>query len=59
MRHISIFQFDEQLISLLRVKDTPKGLDVINFVQQRGVWSSEDGSLQRALRSFITGNGVA
>ena len=59
IRHISILQFDEQLISLLRVQNTLKGLDITSFVQERGTWSSEDGSLQRALRIFITENGVA
>ena len=58
-RHISILQFDEQLFSLLRVTPSPKGLDVVTFAQKRGSWPREDGSLQRALRTFINENNTA
>jgi len=50
--HISIVQFDEHLISRLRVRKSSKGVDVIGFDQERGEWSAEDGTLEAALKEF-------
>ena len=50
--HISILQFDERLISRLRVRRSTRGVDVLAFDQERGAWSAEDGSLEAALDAF-------
>ncbi|NUM56529.1 MAG: pilus assembly protein PilM [Candidatus Hydrogenedentes bacterium] len=50
--HISILQFDERLIARLRVKRSPKGVDVVSYDTQSGTWSLADGSLAEAVRAF-------
>jgi len=57
-RHISILQFDVQAITLLRVRQHPKEVDVVAYEQTRGHWSVEDGSLERALRDFVDNHGI-
>lgn len=49
---ISILQFDERRISRLRVHRSAKGIDVLGFDQQSGEWSTENESLQKALKEF-------
>ena len=51
--NIAILQADEHLLSLLRVRATAKGVDVLSFAQERGDWSGEDGALAAALKSFL------
>lgn len=48
---ISILQFDEHIISLLRVQ-RGKAIAVQEFAVEYGPWSATDGSLASALRTF-------
>ena len=57
--HISILQFDERLISRLRVRRSTRGVDVLAFDQERGAWSLEDGSLEAALEAFAQSHALA
>jgi len=57
--HISILQFDERLISRLRVRRSTRGVDVLAFDQERGAWSIEDGSLEAALEAFVQSRALA
>ena len=57
--NISILQFDERLISRLRVRRSNKGVDIIAFDQERGEWPARDGSLAEALKSFAARHGLA
>ncbi len=50
--HISVLQFDERLITRLRVKRSPKGVDVVSCDVQSGAWSVADGTLVEAVRAF-------
>ncbi|MCX5759550.1 MAG: hypothetical protein NTU83_13810, partial [Candidatus Hydrogenedentes bacterium] len=50
--YISILQFDERGISRLRAHRSSKGVEVAAFDQERGEWSSRDGSLEAALQAF-------
>jgi len=50
--HISILQFDERVISRLRVRRGGKGVEVIGFDVERGAWSAREGTLETALREF-------
>ena len=50
--HISVLQFDERAIARLRVKRSPKGVDVVSYDVQSGAWSASDGSLTEAVRAF-------
>ena len=52
-RNISILQFDEQLISRLRVSSSTKGLEVLSHDVRRGFWPSTDDSLAKAVRDFV------
>lgn len=56
---ISVLQLDRRLLSLLRVRRSFKGLEVLSFVQERGDWSYEDGTFERALKRFAKAQGVA
>ncbi len=49
---ISILQFDEHVMTVLRARPSAQGIDILAFEQERGVWSFEDGSLESALRQF-------
>jgi hypothetical protein len=49
----SILQFDERVISLLRVRPSAKGIAVESYETEHGKWSSEDGSLRAALSAFV------
>ncbi len=51
--HISILQVDDRLISLLRVRRSSRGVDVIAMEQEAGEWSEQDGSLAEALKTFV------
>ena len=57
--HISILQFDERLLSLLRVRRSARGVDVLDAQVERGNWSASDGSLAAALKEFARRHGVA
>ncbi|MCC6490567.1 MAG: pilus assembly protein PilM [Candidatus Hydrogenedentes bacterium] len=50
--NISILQFDEQLISRLRVSSSSKALEVLAHDVRRGAWSATDDSLSKAMREF-------
>lgn len=50
--HISVLQFDERHIARLRVRRSPKGVDVVSYDVQSGAWSMADGSLAEAVRGF-------
>ncbi|MCC6698047.1 MAG: pilus assembly protein PilM [Candidatus Hydrogenedentes bacterium] len=50
--HISILQFDEQLISRLRVSTSAKGLEILKHDVRRGSWSATDEGLSSAVRDF-------
>lgn len=52
--HISIVQFDERLISWMRVARSNSGVHVLDTANLRGTWSVEDGSLSRALSAFAS-----
>jgi TRAP-type C4-dicarboxylate transport system permease small subunit len=52
--HISILQFDAHLLSCLRVRGDVRSLEILDYQQQRGAWSLEDGSLLAALQAFTT-----
>jgi len=52
--HISIVQFDERLISRLRVGRSSGKLEVTAFDQEHGEWSVQDGSLEAAVRGFVS-----
>jgi hypothetical protein len=56
---ISILQVDEHLIALLRVRRSPRGVDVAAWEQERGDWSQTDGSLGKALKEFAARHKVA
>ena len=56
---ISILQCDNQLISLLRVHPSSKGIEVLSFDTQRGAWSMEDASLEAALIAFAQKHALA
>lgn len=56
---ISVLQFNEGLISWLRVRRSPKGIEVDAYETNRGAWSVADGSLEAALRSFVADRGIA
>lgn len=51
--HISILQFGEGLIALLRVRRSAKGLDIVAFETVRGDWSASEGALAEALRELV------
>lgn len=51
--HIAIMLFDERLLSFMRVRPSSKGLNVLQFEQEQGQWSAEDGSLAEALKAFV------
>ena len=57
--HISILQFDERVISRLRVRRSAKGIDIIGFDVERGAWPAHDGSLEAALREFSSKHRLA
>ncbi|MBI4560131.1 MAG: pilus assembly protein PilM [Candidatus Hydrogenedentes bacterium] len=50
--NISILQIGEHLISRLRVRPSLRGVEVLDFAQERGTWALQDGSLQSALTAF-------
>ncbi len=50
--HISVLQFDERLITRLRVKRSPKGVEAVAYDVQSGAWSQADGTLAEAVRAF-------
>ena len=52
INYINILQFDEHLISRLRVHRSNKGIEAVAFDQERGEWSTQDGSLGAALKAF-------
>lgn len=49
---ISILQFDEHLISRVRIHRSSKGIEVVAVDRERGAWSAHDGSLEAALKAF-------
>ncbi len=51
--HISILQFDERIITCLRVKRSPKGVDFVSYDVESGSWSYADGTLVDAVRTFV------
>jgi hypothetical protein len=52
--NISILQFDERVITRLRVHRGSKGVEILGFDMERGDWSAREGSLETALRDFAT-----
>lgn len=50
--NISILQFNERIISRLRIRRSAKGVEVIGFDQTRGEWPVQDGALAQALKEF-------
>jgi len=50
--YISILQFDERLMSRLRVHRSAKGVEVISHDVEQGDWNVRDGSLEAALKAF-------
>lgn len=59
MKPTSILQFDEHVITRLRVHRSAKGVDVVAFDQERGAWSAHDGSLEAALKAFAAKHNLA
>ena len=57
--HISILQFDEHLISLLRIRPSARNVAPVALEMMRGEWRSEDGSLLKALRQFAKEHQIA
>ncbi|MDZ4860310.1 MAG: pilus assembly protein PilM [Candidatus Hydrogenedentes bacterium] len=57
--YTSILQFDERLITRLRVKRSPKGVDVSAYDVQHGNWPASDGALTDAVRAFVKQHKVA
>lgn len=57
--NISILQFDEHLIAWLRVKPSPKGIEVLSWETKLGVWSAQDGSLELAVEEFVKTRSIA
>lgn len=53
-KHISIVQFDERLISRMLVLPRPGKLEILAFDQEHGAWSAQDGTLEAALRAFMS-----
>ncbi len=51
--HINILLVDEHLLSLLQVRPTSKGVDVVAHEVEHGAWSAQDGTLETALRAFV------
>lgn len=58
-RHISVLQFDRRLISRLRVRRTPEGLEVLAFDEIRGPFAEEAGGLAAALKEFVAAHEIA
>ena len=56
--HITILLVDEHLLSVLKVRPTSKGVDVVAHEMERGAWSATDGSLEAALRAFVEKHGL-
>lgn len=50
---IAIVLFDEHVLSVLKVRPTSKGVDVVAHEVERGSWPAADGSLESALRAFV------
>lgn len=57
--NISILQFDERVISRLRVRPGASGVEVIGFDIERGAWSAREGSLESALTAFAAKHQLA
>ncbi len=57
--NIAILQVDGNVISLLRCHRSPKGVEVLDHIVERGAWSSQDDSLKTALRDFAATHRVA
>ncbi|MCP4646098.1 MAG: pilus assembly protein PilM [bacterium] len=57
--NISILQFDENRITLLRVRRGGRGIDVVSFESTAGSWSTADGSLAHALKGFAAQHHIA
>lgn len=57
--NISILQFDEHLIAWLRVKPSPKGLEVLAWETKHGDWPAQDGSLELTLEEFTKARNIA
>ncbi|MBI5094907.1 MAG: hypothetical protein HZB26_21035 [Candidatus Hydrogenedentes bacterium] len=56
---IQVLQIDDRAISCLRALPSSSGVAVAEFLQERGSWSQEDGSLQRALADFASRHNLA
>lgn len=52
--YVSILQFGEGYISLLRARESSSGLDVSDSVMKHGDWSADDASLGKALKAFAS-----
>lgn len=57
--YISILQFDERLISLVRVHRSAKGVEVVGHDVEQGDWALRDGSLEAALKAFAAKHKLA
>ena len=57
--HISVLQFDENLISWLRAAHSGDRIQVLDSAVERGTWSVEDGSLEAALKEFVAAHKIA
>lgn len=56
--HISILQFDDHIITRLRVRRSGSGLDVLDFAMERGAWGDDDDARAKALEAFIVAHGL-
>ncbi len=50
--YISIVQASNRALTVLRVKPSDAGVDVVDFAIERGPWPPEDGSLEDAMKQF-------
>ncbi|MBX7256367.1 MAG: pilus assembly protein PilM [Candidatus Hydrogenedentes bacterium] len=50
--NIAVLQVDGTVLSLLRCHRTTKGIEIVDHVVERGAWSTQDGTLESALREF-------
>ncbi|MBN2309533.1 MAG: pilus assembly protein PilM [Candidatus Hydrogenedentes bacterium] len=57
--YISILQFNERTISLLRARRNARGVDVVAYETEHGEWSASDDSLRAALKAFVERHAVA
>jgi len=57
--NISILQFNERIISRLRVRRSTKGIEVIGFDRVRGEWPAHDGTLANKLKEFAAKHHLA